>query len=153
VRVDIRDAHPSDAPALTQLAHRAKASWGYPPEWLARWTADLTMTPEYLTAHRAFVAVHEGRPAGVCVLDATAEEATIEHLWVAPEVQGRGIGRALVEQALAQARALGVRHVDVESDPFAEPFYLALGARRIGSVPAPMPGDPGRVLPLLEFRV
>lgn len=39
------------------------------------------------------------------------------------------------------------------SDPFAEPFYLKLGARRIGAVPAPMPGAPGRVLPVLEFNL
>lgn len=37
------------------------------------------------------------------------------------------------------------------SDPFAEAFYLRLGARRVGSVPAPMPGAPERLLPELEF--
>ena len=111
------------------------------------------MTPEYLSAHRAFVGLHEGRLVGVCVLDATAEGATLEHVWVAPEFHGRGIGRALVEHALVKARELGVRHVDVQSDPFAESFYLTLGARRIGSVPAPMPGAPERVLPLLEFTM
>ena len=151
--IDIRDAHPSDAPELTKLAHRAKASWGYPPQWMAQWKPDLTMTPEYLSAHRAFVAVHERRLVGVCVLDTATDGATLEHMWVAPELHGRGIGRQLVAHALAKARELGFRHVDVQSDPFAESFYLTLGALRIGSVPAPMPGAPARVLPLLEFTM
>ena len=111
------------------------------------------MSPEYLSAHAAFVGVHEGRLVGVCVLDATAGAAALEHVWVAPEFHRRGTGRALVEHTLATARTLGVRRVEVQSDPFAEAFYLALGARRVGSVPAPMPGAPARVLPLLEFTM
>jgi hypothetical protein len=38
------------------------------------------------------------------------------------------------------------------SDPYAEPFYLKLGARRIGEVASPMEGAPSRTLPLMEWR-
>ena len=41
---DIRAADPADAVALSALAHRAKAYWGYPSEWLAHWSEELTLT-------------------------------------------------------------------------------------------------------------
>jgi hypothetical protein len=41
----------------------------------------------------------------------------------------------------------------VTSDPGAVGFYERLGGRLAGSIPAPMPGDAGRVLPVLELTV
>lgn len=148
----IRLAEPGDAAALTALARRAKSHWGYPKAWLARWKRELTLTAPYLTVNTAFVATEDETPIGVCVLQQTPA-AALEHVWVDPNHHGRGVGRALVTHALATARELGLDRVRVESDPFAEAFYLNLGARRTGSVPAPMPGAPERVLPLLEFTL
>ena len=150
--VRIRAAEPSDAAALSALAQRAKAHWGYPVAWLARWKRELTLTAPYLTVNTAFVATEGVTPIGVCVLQQTPV-AALEHVWVDPGHHGRGVGRALVDTALATARELGFTRVRVESDPFAEAFYLNLGARSIGSVPAPMPGAPNRVLPVLEFTI
>ena len=150
---EIREADPRDAAALSALAHRAKAHWGYSDEWLRIWSADLTISSEYLTAHRGFVAVAEGATVGVCVLESDGIEGALEHVWIAPESQRIGVGRALVSRALETASQAGAVRVSVLSDPFAEAFYLRLGARRIGSVPAPMPGSPERMLPRLEFAL
>ncbi|MFS8639746.1 MAG: GNAT family N-acetyltransferase [Symbiobacteriaceae bacterium] len=52
------------------------------------------------------------------------------HLYVAPERRGLGIGRALVEQALAHARRLGARALYVETQNVNYPaiqFYRRLG--------------------------
>ena len=95
--------------------------------------------------------MNDGEPVGVCALHTADDSAMLEHVWVDPEYQRRGIGRLVVERALDEARSLGHARVEVQSDPHAEAFYLRLGARRIGAVPAPMPGDSARVLPLLEF--
>ena len=149
----VRRAQPADAPALTELAVRAKSHWGYPAEWLEQWHDALTITAEYLDAHPAFVAVAEGIPAGVCVLQLRGNDTSLEHMWVAPEFHRSGVGRALVTRALEEADRLGACRIIVESDPFAEGFYLRLGAHRIGEVPAPMPGSPARTLPQLEFRL
>jgi hypothetical protein len=50
VRFVIRAAEPEEAPALTRLAHAAKAHWGYPPAWLAQSSAagrhEVPMSPE-----------------------------------------------------------------------------------------------------------
>ena len=148
---EIREADPRDAAALSALAHRAKAHWGYSDEWLRIWSGDLRISSEYLTAHRGFVAVAEGTPVGVCVLELDGIAGTLEHVWIAPESQRLGVGRALVTRALDTASQAGAFRVSVVSDPFAEAFYLRLGARRVGSVPAPMPGSAERLLPRLEF--
>jgi predicted N-acetyltransferase YhbS len=149
----IRRAAPREAAALTELARAAKASWGYPPHWLQQWAADLLITPEYIETQDVFVATLDGRVVGMAALEIDGSEATLEHAWIHPGFHGRGLGAALVRQALAVASSRGVSAVRVISDPFAEPFYRRLGATRRGAVRAPMPGCPDRVLPRLEFRL
>lgn len=151
VDFEVRSADAADAAALSELAVRAKSHWGYPPEWIRHWRRDLTLTPQYLAANAAFVALCGGRIIGVAALHVQNDRASLEHVWIAPEYHRRGVGRALVGRALEAAKIAGVCAVRVESEPHAEPFYLKLGARRAGAVPAPMPGAPDRTLPLLEF--
>ena len=60
------------------------------------------------------VAEDEGAGAflGCCALAAlTPELAEVRSLAVAPEASGRGVGKALVEECVAQARRLGLRRV------------------------------------------
>lgn len=149
----IRRARPDEANALSELAVRAKSHWGYPPVWIRLWRADLTLTQEYLSSHAGLVAIEYDRLIGCCVVELREREqgASLEHVWVEPACQGRGVGRTLVTHALDIAVRAGVSRVAVIADPFAEGFYLKLGASRVGAVPAPMPGAPGRLLPLLEF--
>jgi GNAT superfamily N-acetyltransferase len=147
----IRDAIAADAGRLTELARSAKATWRYPAEWLELWRVDLTLTSDYIRAHRAFVAEADATIVGVAVLEDRADHWALEHVWIDPTAQGKNVGRKLVGHALAVARALRPSLVTVLSDPFAEGFYARLGARRVEWVPAPMPGAPDRRLPLLEF--
>jgi predicted N-acetyltransferase YhbS len=149
----IRPATPADAARLTAIAHAAKARWDYPAEWLRAWSAELTLSAEYLTAHRVFVAEAAGDAVGVCVLEDHRTHWMLEHLWVDPRAAGDGIGGTLLLHALETARAHRPGRIRVRADPFAEGFYLKFGARRVGEDPAPMPGAPTRRLPVLEFAV
>ena len=151
--VILRSGTAADAPAASELARRAKASWGYPAEWLERWRSVLTIPAEALTPDRSLVAVHNSGLAGVCVLDSHGEHASLEHLWIDPAYQRRGIGAALVRRALGLVARAGRHRLIIESDPSAERFYQRLGGTRIGETPAPMPGASGRVLPVLELDV
>jgi len=90
---------------------------------------------------------------GVCVLECSGDCGSLEHLWITPEHQGRGLGRALAEQVLGDTARRGISAVELESDPDAELFYARLGARRIATLPAPMPGAPERMLVRMEFGV
>src|SRR5690349_21334709 len=52
----IRRAAAGDADTLSDLAHRAKAHWGYPASWMREWDPQLTIIPGYLELHDVFVA-------------------------------------------------------------------------------------------------
>ena len=152
-QVRVRHARKDESPQLTQLAHLAKRNWGYPPEWMDLWREDLTISPDYIERHDAFVAEIDGDIVGVCVLEQHGDRGRLEHVWIHPMHQRQHIGSSLVRTALETAKKAHIKAVDVISDPFAEPFYLHLGARRIGDQPAPMPGADDRTLPLLEFVI
>ncbi len=149
----VRPARPDEAAVLSALAQRAKASWGYPAAWLAQWKAELAFLPDYITAERVWVADADGRVAGVLALEQREGGWTIDRLWVDPDAQGAGVGRRLVTEAIAHASRERRGDIDVLSDPYAEPFYLKLGAVREGQVAAPMPDAPDRTLPRLVIKV
>lgn len=147
----IRRAAAVDAARLSEVARRAKAHWGYPPAWLARWDASLAIAPAYVEAHPVFAAEVGGAPVAFCAIEDHGAHWVLEHVWVAPEHHGHGIGRRLVRHALAHAHAIRPGTVRVTSDPGAAGFYASLGARRAGSVAAPMDGAPERELPVFEL--
>jgi predicted N-acetyltransferase YhbS len=66
-------------------------------------------------------------------------------LTVEPPFRERGIGKALIERALAEAKAKGHRLVVLVGD---EPYYGKCGFKQIPKGRAVMPGplDPGRLL-------
>lgn len=145
--IEIRRATPSDSLRATELARTAKAHWGYPAEWLDVWRDDLVVTAEGIERHATFVASIGDEIVGVCQLQQSDDHTMLEHVWVDPTRHRQGVGRALVEYARGHARGV----IAIVADPNAEEFYLRLGARRVGEVPAPMPGAPLRVLPLMEM--
>lgn len=148
MRIAIRRATSTDSEHATRIARRAKAHWGYPADWLATWESGLVISPSDIDRHPTFVASLEDEVVGVCQLQEGERGAMLEHVWVDPQCHGQGVGRALVEHALAGARGV----IAVVADPNAEAFYVKLGARRVGEVNAPMPGAPARTLPLMEFE-
>ena len=149
----IRRATADDADALSDLAHRAKAHWGYPAAWMREWDAQLTIIPGYLEMHDVWVSEENGVIVGMCALEDRKDRWNLEHVWVDPASHGRGVGRALVLHALEEARRRHDGVVELLSDPFASGFYERLGARRAGEVPAPMPGAKNRTLPRYEFLI
>ena len=63
---------------------------------------------------------------------------------------GRGYGRVLWDHAMRVANDAGFTKLLIESDRYAEPFYLAMGATRVGSTTSPVDGA---ALPLLRVEV
>lgn len=97
---------------------RARVGEDAPPAWLA-WLGD--------------------RPVGTVTLlhhdDLAEDEQGIVAMWVSASARGRGVGRALVEAALAEARARGARRVllDVADDNGpARALYERAGFRPTG---------------------
>lgn len=144
-------AAPADANHLTSIAVAAKRSWGYPDAWLAQWMPLLTITSAYVSSHPTFVARVGTEAVGFYAL-AGDGEWELEHMWVQPGWMGRGAGRALFTHAAATARAAGAHQLNIESDPFAEGFYLRMGAQQVGERTYDLAGAE-RVLPLLVLEL
>jgi GNAT superfamily N-acetyltransferase len=145
----IRPARVDEARALTALCRRAKAVWGYDAAFMALAGPALRVTPEAVAAGDVWIAEHDGVMAGVVALAAgdLPGTATLDLLYVAPEVLRRGIGAALLDHARREAQRRGVATLRVLADPHAAPFYERQGARRLGEAPSDA-GIPGRMLPV-----
>lgn len=90
-----------------------------------------------------------GRLLGFFRLRRLTELAFLEDLFIDPDVIGQGFGRQLFLRAADVARSWGAGVMEFESDPFAESFYLRLGARRVGMSPSQL--QPGRSIPLMRY--
>ncbi len=150
--MEIRRAGEGDAAELTQLARTAKASWGYPEAWLREWEPELTISAEYIAANAVFMVDDGDGPVGVVAVGEGPDGPEIAHLWIAPDCQGQGLGRRLVNHARQVAKEHGWSSLRILSDPYAQPFYERLGAVHTGDEPAPVAGTP-RTLPVMRLRV
>jgi GNAT superfamily N-acetyltransferase len=149
--VDVRAARPDEAPALSALALRSKAMWGYPPEFLEQCRLELTIQDDTIRSLRAHVADDDGVLLGFFTIKGAPPEGELKALYVEPAAIGRGVGRTLLDAARALARREGFRALTIHSDPYAEAFYLRHGATRIGEVASG--SIPGRELPLLWLPI
>jgi len=147
----LRAATLGDATALTRLALRAKASWGYDAAFMEACREELTVTPNMLAAWRFWVAELGRVIVGMIALDAEGEAAHLEFFFVDPDHQGQGIGRALMAAFNAACRELGFTRVEVDADPNAEAVYQRLGYRTVGY--APSGSIPGRMLPRMQLTL
>jgi GNAT superfamily N-acetyltransferase len=145
----VREARPDEAAAISALAFRAKAHWGYDDAFMAACRAELTWSPEEVEQHDVLVWEQDGRLLGATARIGAEPDARLWAVFVDPAAHGRGIGRALLEALLARARDAGCRSLSIGADPNAEGFYRAVGARRVGTVPSDT--LEGRVLPLMRF--
>ena len=150
--VEILPATPDQAEALTQIAFAAKRHWGYPEHWIQLWSPLLAITPEFIEQYETYVACEDDELIGFYAISVEAEKASVEHLWVWPEYMGKGVGAKLFKHMLSRCKELGMRILEIESDPNAQGFYEQMGAKKAGEVLSEVDGQP-RILPLLEITL
>lgn len=153
----LRLARVEECGALSALALRSKAYWGYDPVFIQACREELAVSPAGVAAGRVVVAVEEDTPIGFYALDAgeRRDEGEISLLFVDPAAIGRGIGRLLWEDAVALARRWGLKRLKILSDPFALGFYRAVGATLSGKVRSKVRAPDGseRCLPVLHYEL
>ncbi len=149
---NIRRACTADAPELSVLAMRSKACWGYSREFMEACRAALTYDESYLEQHEVYVLESSQRIIGFYSLE-PLPDATLElgALFVEPGDIGKGYGRLLVEHALEKAKDAGASRIEIQGDPNARGFYLAMGATLAGECESR--SIPGRMLPLFHVPV
>jgi GNAT superfamily N-acetyltransferase len=146
-RSSIRRACGRDAAALTDLALRSKAVWGYDAAFIDACRDELRLSPDEVERHPTYLLEDRGQPLGHYQLRLRALTADVWHFFVAPNAIRRGVGRRLWAHLEDTARVAGALRLEVDSDPHAEGFYVAMGMRRVGE--AASGSIPGRLLPHL----
>ncbi len=147
----VRPAMLGDIEQMDRIALAAKASWGYSAEMMSRWRQELSTPPETILSRPTFVAVVQTEVVGFAQLDPSCSPWALESLFVWPQHMGQGIGRALMDQSLAAARASGQDLIRIDADPNAANFYRACGAKLVMNLAAPIPADEHRVR--LQFEL
>lgn len=147
----LRRARPDEAGTLTDLALAAKAFWGYDESFIESCRAELTFHPGDVASRHVVVAEVSGVVTGFYSVDGSPPAGELGNLWVRPDAIGTGLGRVLWQDALATARDMGHEHLDIDAEPFAEGFYLRMGAERVGEIASA--SIPGRMLPRLRIRI
>jgi ribosomal protein S18 acetylase RimI-like enzyme len=141
----VRHARPQDAEAVGRLLHDFNTEFNEPtpgPQALAKRMGDLISSSE-----TAVLLAGDG-PDGLAILRfrpsiwSEALECYLAELYVAPDRRGRGLGRALMEEAIRLARDEGADHIDLgtsEDDLAARGLYESLGfSNREGRLDGPL---------------
>jgi GNAT superfamily N-acetyltransferase len=150
----IRPARIEEAPALSKLCVRSKASWGYDEVFMALARGVLQVGAEQIAAGDVWVATAADRSvAGVVALGPAEQPNTLDldKLFVEPKWIRTGVGRMLMAHAIDEARRRGAKRLTILADPNAAGFYERNGARWIGE--APSDAIPGRSVPLYEIKL
>jgi ribosomal protein S18 acetylase RimI-like enzyme len=149
--MNFRPARDYEATVLSALAAASKAHWPYTAAQLAIWQEALTISPEMIRSCPTYVAELNQENVGFSLLIPEGIEWKLEHFWIHPLYIGRGHGKSMLARVAIVAAQGGAASLIIESDPNAEPFYLACGAKRIGELPAPIAGADERVLPIFRL--
>jgi ribosomal protein S18 acetylase RimI-like enzyme len=149
-----RAANPADVPALAALGRESfvdKFADLYRPEDLAAVLAE-THSPEAVAAEladperRYRLAELDGVLAGYCKLaipstlaehDHARRPIEIKQLYTAPGMTGRGIGAALMDWAMAEARAWGADAIQLSvwsGNDGAQRFYARYGFAKVADI-------------------
>lgn len=81
---------------------------------------------------RFYLAQHDGTPAAACLTIRDGALGALEMVATRAALRRRGIGAAMVRQAMADLRDAGVRSLHLRAESDAIPFYDALGFRALG---------------------
>lgn len=122
----IRLAKPEERDGLEELQRRASLALGEYNEQLEAAPDAIQLPIEQIERGEVFVAEVAGRLAGFAALLIDDEMAELDGLFVEPKLWRRGIGAALVDVAVHQARLQGLAMM-VVANPSAREFYEKCG--------------------------
>ena len=151
---NIREACPEEASSLSELALRSKAYWGYSQEFLGSCRSELAVDPDRIGSedYQCFVAVDGDEVLGFYTVKEISDRVyELEALFVEPQHIGTGVGRSLMQRAVRSLSRQGAARLIIQGDPNATDFYVAAGARQVGSRESG--SIPGRYLPLFEIEI
>jgi GNAT superfamily N-acetyltransferase len=131
--VRIRHATAAEVPALEALQRRSSEVWEPYREQLAANPDAIELPQAFIDNDWVRVAVaDEETPLGFSVVIPGEIVHELDGLFVEPDHMLRGVGRALVEDAVGRASGDGARVLEVTAGP-AQGFYERVGFRLVGA--------------------
>lgn len=121
-----RTAKIDDLITLNEISFKSKAYWGYPDEWMEKWKDDLTMSEEEFFHSNILVVEVENRIIGFSSIVENAENYELNHLWLLPEIIGKGVGKKLLNKTI-EIFVKAEKPIILLADPNAEAFYSSQG--------------------------
>lgn len=128
----IREFRPADLAAVVEVFERSvreTACRDYRPAQIAAWIPDPARWPERLAGGSVYLLESQGKTAGFMRLAG----GVLDLLYVHPEFQRRGFGRALIELAASQASAAGWPRLVAEVSLTARPCFERCGFRVVAA--------------------
>jgi GNAT superfamily N-acetyltransferase len=137
----IRPFHPSDLEACralwVELAERHREIYGDPAIGGDDPSVHFDKHLARVGPERLWVAEHAGQVVGLVGLIVDGREAEVEPVVVASAHRSEGIGQALLERVVKEAKGLGIRYLNVKPvarNREAIAFYYDCGFRTLGVI-------------------
>lgn len=128
----LRKARPDERQLLKELQRRASLMHDAYREQLLANPHVIQLPASHIAG--TLVAELDGKIAGFAVVVEQGEEVELDGLFVEPALAKQGIGRMLVQRALANAGSAGVARMRVVASPESAGFYARCGFAVTGEV-------------------
>ncbi len=150
--IKIRRARLEENAVLTELSMRSKQSNGYDDRFMAACQDELTVTQARMIEGEYWVAESDIICGCACLLaDPENHSGEVHAFFIDPDWQRKGIGLLLWQKLLQRAKTKALSNLHLDADPFAVPFYEALGFKVVGEVPSG--SIAGRRLPYMTMGI
>ena len=123
----VRRATAADLPAINALIQASSTYHGEYRPMLATYA----VSPTQVERDQMYVAEQDGVIVGLYSLT-LGEAPELDLMFVADQLQGSGLGRALIAHLKETARQLGVHEIKIVSHPPSVGFYKRVGAVEVG---------------------
>lgn len=122
-----------DTKRLRQWIHVASISFGLPEEYEEAWH-ELFAGAVFEQPFWTYLGLLDGKPVATSQLLLSAGVAGIYNVTCLPEARGRGIGAAIVQAPLLDARTIGYRVGILQASDLGYPVYRRLGFEDYGKM-------------------
>lgn len=145
--VDLWRAGPGDAEAVAAILLQAfePLRERYTPAAFAATTPPASALRGRLPEGPTWLALLDGKPVGTVSAVARGPDLYVRSMAVLPEARGLGVGRRLLAEVDAYARAQGHRRLTLSSTPFLDAalaLYASAGFVPTGEGPSDLHGTP-----------
>ena len=122
-----------DTERLRQWIHVAGIGFGLPQEYEAAWH-ELFAEAVFEQPFWTYLALLDDKPVATSQLFLSAGVAGIYNVTCLPEARGRGIGAAITQAPLLDARTMGYRVAILQASEMGYPVYRRLGFQDYGKL-------------------